>query len=365
MNELVKVDPKEFGLEESSVATIEQAFLPKIAERDGYAQIYEQLITKELTKELCAEARELRLKLVKTRTGIADIHKTQKAFFLAAGKFVDAWKNKETAPVEQMEEKLSEIEKYFENIEKERIAKLEAERSEEISKYSDVVPYGLGSMNDQVYETYLKGCIVAYEARIKAEQEAEAERLRLIEVEKENARLKAIEDERIRLENEKLKAEAEAREKEIEAERKRQADLLAKQKSEAEEKARIEKEKQDAILAKERAEAEAKQKAIEEAARIEREKAEAERKRLEKELAEQRESERKAKEEADQKEAERIAAEQKAAKAPDKEKLVKMVDSISISVPKLSDATSIAVSNVINAKFESFKIWAKSQIESI
>ena len=94
--ELVKVDPKEFGLEEVQVATIEQAFMPKIVERDGYAVIYEQLITKELTKELCNEAGDFRRKLVKVRTGIADIHKTQKAFFLSAGRFVDAWKNKET-----------------------------------------------------------------------------------------------------------------------------------------------------------------------------------------------------------------------------------------------------------------------------
>lgn len=363
--ELVKVDPKEFGLEEVQVATIEQAFLPKIAERDGYAQIYEQIITKELTPELCTEARELRLKLVKTRTGIAEIHKTQKAFYLAAGKFVDAWKNKETAPVEQMEKKLSEIEKYFENIEKERILKLETKRTEEISLYSEVVPGGLGTMDETVYQNYLTGIKVAYDARIKAEQEAETERLRLIEVEKENARLKAVYDEQIRLENEKLKAEAEAREKEIEAERKRQADLLAKQKAEADEKARIEKEKQDAILAKERAEAKAKQDAIEEKARLEREKAEAERKRLENELKAKQEAELKAKEETDKKEAERIAAEQKDAKAPDKDKLIKMVESITITIPDLNDATSIAVANVINTKFEAFKNWAKNQIVTI
>lgn len=347
--ELQKVDPKEFGLEETQVLTIEQAFLPKIAERDGYAQIYEQLITKELTPSLCTEARELRLKLVKTRTGIADIHKTQKAFFLSAGKFVDAWKNKETLPVEQMEEKLSEIEKHFENIEKERIAKLESDRFAEISKYSEVVPQGLGSMNDKIYETYLKGCIVAYESRIKAEQEQEDERLRLIEVEKENLRLKSIEDERIRLENEKLKAEAEAREKEIEAERKRQADLLAKQKAEADEKARIEKEKQNKILAD-----------IEAKAKIEREKAETERKKLEDELRAKQESERKAKEESDRKEAERIAAEKKASKAPRKEKLTKWVDSFDI--PKFENDE---MAKEILAKFESFKKWAKLQVENI
>jgi len=352
--ELQKVDPKEFGLEEIQVATIEQAFMPKIAERDGYAQIYEQLITKELTKELCNEAGDLRKKLVKTRTGIADIHKTQKAFFLSAGRFVDAWKNKETLPIEQMEEKLSEIEKHFERIEAERIAKLESDRKTEALKYTEFPASNLASMSEDTFNTYLVGLKVANEAKIKAEQEAEAERLRLIEVEKENARLKAIEDEKIRQENERLKAEAIAKEKEIEAERKRQADLLAKQKADADEKARIEKEKQDSILAE-----------IEAKAKIEREKAEAERKRLEDELKAKQAAERKAKELAEQLESGRIAAEKKAAKAPDKEKLTKMVDSIVISIPELKDSNAIAAANVINAKFEAFKTWAKSQIESV
>jgi hypothetical protein len=462
--ELVKVDPKEYGLEEVQVATIEQAFLPKITERDGYAQIYEQLITKELTKELCNEARELRLKLVKTRTGIADIHKTQKAFFLAAGKFVDAWKNKETAPVEQMEEKLSEIEKHFENIEKERIAKLEADRLTLTKQFTEYPASNLGLMADIVFDSYLLGLKVAYEAKIKAEREAEQLRIdneridklgreRISELYKydqfqndlvsvismgsmsdENYKalldsLKAkkityeAEQERIRLENERLKAEAIEKERltqeriaqeekerkqkqaeferklkeesdKLEAERKRQAELIAKQKADADEKARIEKEKHDAVLAKERAEAKVKQDAIELAAKIEREKAEAERQKqnaiLEKERQEaitkqktiedaarterlKAESQRlllekeiqDKKDEETRKESERIAAEKAAAKAPDKEKLVKMVESILLTIPELNDATSIAVANVINAKFEAFKVWANSQINSL
>ena len=89
-----KVNPKDYGLEESSVATIEQAFQPKIIERDALVPMYEDLVKQELTPELCKSFKELRLKMVKVRTGIADIHKTQKAYFLAAGRFVDAWKNK-------------------------------------------------------------------------------------------------------------------------------------------------------------------------------------------------------------------------------------------------------------------------------
>ena len=109
MKEISKIDPKEFGLEESQAATVESAFMPKIVERDGLKPIYEQLLTQEITPALCLEAKVLRLKLVKVRTGIAEIHKTQKAFFLAAGRYVDAWKTKETLPVEQMEENLEAI----------------------------------------------------------------------------------------------------------------------------------------------------------------------------------------------------------------------------------------------------------------
>lgn len=343
MSELIKVDPKEYGLEENQAQTIEQAFLPKIQERDGYAAIYGSLITKEINLQTEKEARELRLKLVKVRTGIAEIHKTQKAFFLAAGRFVDAWKNKEIAPIEQMEENLSKIEMYSENIRREKIAKLEAERKELVMKFSEVVPIGLGTMDISVFDSYLTGLELAYNARIKAEQEAEAERLRLIEVEKENARLKAIEDERIRLENERLKAEAEKRERAIEAERKKQAELIAK----------------------ERAEAEAKQRAIEEEARKAAALAEAERKRLQDEIAAKEAAEAAAKAEIDRKEKERIEDEKKAAKAPDKTKLLKWVNEVSMPELKLGTPEGIGVAQTIDEKFAAFKRWAQNLIETL
>lgn len=343
MQKLEKVNPQEFGLKENEVATIEQAFLPKIQEREAISQIYEQLITKELTKEVCKQAKEVRLKLVKVRTGIAEIHKSQKAYFLAAGKFVDAWKNKETLPVEQMEEKLSEIETYFERKEKERLQKLEAERLEKVTVYTEYPAANLSLMSDETFNSYLLGCKVAYEAKLKAEQDAEIERLRLIEVEKENARLKAIEDERIRKENEALKQQAEAKQKELEAERKKQAEILAKQKADADAKIAEQKRLTD-IEAKKQAEI------IAEQNRILKEKEEAE------------------KSEKQRIEVERIAkekAEKEALKAPDKEKLIKWVNSLVIEKPALNEAEMIAISNVIEEKFNSFKSWALLQIKNI
>lgn len=336
MTDIAKVDPKEFGLEENQVSTIEQAFLPKIQERDGYLSIYGELIKKGITPQTEREAKELRLKLVKVRTGIAEIHKTQKAFFLAAGRFVDAWKNKETAPIEQMEETLQKIESYSENVRKEKIAKLEVERKELVLKFSEVVPAGLGIMEETVFNNYLLGLEIAYNAKIEAEKKAEAERLAAIDAER-------IEQERIKAENERLRKETEEKEKQ---------------------------------LAEERAKAEAERKAIEEKARKEREAAEAEQMRLlqiEREKHAKLEAELKAKRDAEiaeqqRKEAEekaRIEAEKKAAKAPDKVKLRNYINSLSIEIPACKTIEAAEVASEISAKFTAFKKWANSQIETL
>lgn len=186
-----KLDPKDFGLDEANVATIEQAFKPKILERDALVPLYEELTKKELTPELCSDFHALRMRCVKVRTGIAEVHKTQKAYFLAAGRFVDAWKNKETVPIEQMEEKLRDGEEYFERLEAKRIADLETERKEKLAPYSDIFPEGLGRLSDESFNTYLTGAKVACEARMKAEEERrkaeeeESERLRIAAERKE------------------------------------------------------------------------------------------------------------------------------------------------------------------------------------
>ena len=301
-----KLNPAEYGLKETDATTIEKAFEPKIIEREALIEIYESLITGELTPALCAEAKALRLKFVKVRTGIAEIHRTQKAFYLAAGRFVDAWKNKETAPVEQMEEKLEAIEKHYENIEKERKAALRTARIAELEKYEvDGSLIMLGEMTDDVWANYLAGVKLQYEQKKEAERKAEEERLAAIEAEKKR-------QEEIRLENERLKKEREALEIAQAAERKK----LEAEKAKAE---------------KARKEAEAKMLAD---AKVAREKLEAERKekeRIEAELRAKREAEAAAQREA----AERV---RKLAMAPDKDKLKEL--SVRIKSTSLPTVTS-------------------------
>lgn len=325
--EILKLNPDEFGLKEDQAETIEKAFMPKIIERNALAEVYENLITGELSPELCVEAKALRLKLVKVRTGIAEIHRTQKAFYLAAGRYVDAWKNKETLPVEQMEEKLDGIEKYFENIERERKNKLRDERLAELSKYEmDGGLMLLGEMKDEVWINFLAGAKLQYEQKKEAERKAEEERLAAIEAEKKR-------QEEIRLENERLKKEREELEKAQEAERK---------KMEAE-KVKAEKARRDAE-AKMLAQAKADREKLE-AARAEKEKAEAE-------LRQKREAEDNARKESEARaiaeEKARIAAEKARAAAPDKIKLQQLASDIkNLPLPELKTAEANAILSAV------------------
>jgi hypothetical protein len=72
-----------------------------------------------------------------------------------------------------------------------------------------------------------------------------------------------------------------------------------------------------------------------------------------------------AKQEADRKEKERIMAEKKAVKDPDKVKLNNWVDSFIIPEISLKENDSNEIADSIQAKFNAFKSWAKTQIEAL
>lgn len=337
MNEKL-INPSEFGLTENEAVIVEKEFTPVVVEREALEQIYANIITNEITPELVKEARELRLKLVKVRTTTDKIHKTQKAFYLAGGKFVDAWKNKNNTIVEQMESKLSEIENYYVEIERKRIEALKIERIEKLKEVcDDTSMYVVEAMSEEAFAKLINGLKLAKEAELKAIEdariEAEKQRLEAERIEAERKEKERIENERIRLENERLRLEAEEKEKaaklereriekEREAERKKQAEILRKQQEETERLRKIEAEKQAKIQAELNAKMEAE--------RIYRE-------RIEKEL--------KAKKEAEEKAAkEKLQAEKRAALAPDKDKLKALALTFqNIQFPNLSNIEAVAI----------------------
>lgn len=310
---LIKVSPAEFGIEEEKANQMVSGLVQTISEREILAAQYSQVISKELIPSTLQEARELRLKIRNNRTqGVEKWHKANKEFYLAGGRFVDAIKNKEVAENLRMEENLEQIEKHFENLEKQRVADLQKERELLLTPLGveNANALNLGNMPADIWDGFYLGQKIKFEERKEsARLAAEAEAAR-IESEK-------VERERFRIENERLKAEAEAKEKELQAERER--------------------------------------------VKKEREAAEKERARLAAELQAKKDAEAKV-------ERERLADEErqrkeaiKAAKAPIKARLNNWV--YSFQLPSI-DVQNESVKN-INQKFDAFKIWAKTQIEQL
>lgn len=337
MKELVLTNELE-GLEASKAQQIEAVFAPMVKMLKEFEGAYDEIVSQEVTEDLCKKAKRLRLDIAKIRTSADKERKAQKAEYLRAGNAIQGVYNILKFAVEEKEGKLKDIENHFDNLEKERIAKLQIEREEEIQKYEvEVIPQNLGAMEEEVWNNYLSGTKTNYEAIKEAERKAEEERLeqerikklqetrvfqcsRLVDfienfesinfglmsdkdysvlVEEAKGKRTAYEQgqEKIRLENERLKKEQE----EAEAERLR---------VEAENKAKLE---------KERKKAEAEKKKIQKANELKLKKEREEKERLQK-----LEADRLAKEEAEKKAKEE--AERKAKLAPDKDKL-KMLSS--------------------------------------
>lgn len=265
MTDIIKIDPKEYGLTDQTAKTIRMQFEPMLKKMEELETEFNSVVNLPIGEKKTSEkAKELRLKYVKVRTGTAEIHKQQKAFYLNGGRFVDGWKNAQIFASEGKEKKLEEIEKYLENLEKARIEKLNEERTALILQYinpEDVIPYGV--MQADVWDAYYNAKVKSFNDRIEAEKKAETDRI-------EREKAEAEERERIKAENEKLKLEAEEKEKLLLKERKQreaEAEKL-KAKADAEKKAyelKIKKETdaKNKLLAEAKAKADAEKKAQE------------------------------------------------------------------------------------------------------
>lgn len=224
-----EIKPDLFGLELAKAQEMTSGLSTTLAERQVLKDAYVDVIGLEITDETLPIFKELRLKIVKNRTqGIEKWHKTNKAFYLAGGRFVDAVKNKEIVINEEMEAKLMEAEKYFENLEKEKARLLNESRIERLKPYvEDVTGLDFSDFSDENFDDFVLGKKTRYNEKIEAEkQEAiRIENERLAEMERQ--RLAEIENEKIRVENARLQKEAEEKELALQAERKLQAEKEA------------------------------------------------------------------------------------------------------------------------------------------
>lgn len=263
MEQLVKLNAADYGLEESKAKQISDMFKPMLDKMTELEVQYNEVIKRPMEPETMQMAKDLRLDYVKVRTGTAAIHKELKAFYLQGGRFVDGWKNAQLMASQGIEEKLKAIENHFIDIRAVEVRELQEKRTIELQKYEiEVVPIDLGMMEDDVWKNYLSGVVLNYNTIKEAEAKAEKERLESIEQEK-------AEQERIKKENEQLRKEAEERERcetiEREQREKERIERLTKERAEREaHEAEMKKEREE----RERVEAELKVKADAEEKRI-------------------------------------------------------------------------------------------------
>lgn len=176
---LIPVDATQYNVEATTAAGIAAAFVPMLYTMTEMEKEFNAIVVLPIAdKDTVKKARELRLRYVKVRGEVDDAHKAGKAKILRDGKLWDAWKNTGISASEGKEEKLKSIEKHAENLEKERLERLQLLRVALLADYvenaSDLM---LSSMPDDVFEAYLTTKKQQFEDKKAAEAKAEADRI--------------------------------------------------------------------------------------------------------------------------------------------------------------------------------------------
>ena len=310
------------GLEQDTTKTLREKFLPFWEQAEKWREIAENLVvTDESQTREMKMAREARLALRAIRVDADKTRKALKEDSIRYGRAVQGVYNVIEYLIKPIEEHLLEQEQFVEIQEQKRRDALNAEREREIAPYLDFVTANLPITNAPWADMGDKFSEVLEQAKAAKEtHEAEQARLEAERIAREKA--EAEERERIRKENERLRAE------------------------------RAELEKQQA---EERARMEAERKAAEEQAQKER----AERERLEAE-ARKKEEEEKARKAAENE------ARRRAAAAPDKEKLMAFAAELSaIEVPAVKDKQARRIREELENRMSDIAKWLREEAERL
>jgi hypothetical protein len=335
--ELFVEEANKSGLEPAKAELYAASFAPYMKEVVDLIQEAKKVNKVNPTEKDSADARKIRLALVKPRKDAERKKDEQKASLLKETNLIQSLYNTVKSTAELTEAEMFEVEKHQERLDAERKVALKTEREGLLFPYCDPSMFPLADMEQDAFEHLLNGQRLAYEARIEAERKAEEARV-------EAARLEAERIEAQRIENERLKKEAAEREVQLERERKEAA---AKQKA-IEDAARKEREE---LQAKKKAQQEASDKALREA---EARQAETERK------------EREAKVEAERIEQARITAERKAASAPDKDKLLKFsVDLKALELPSVKTEEAKQIVDAVGILLKKVNAYIEEKVSLI
>jgi len=176
----VTVIPKEeiekyvTGIPTERAANLKKAFAPIIDLMEEYEQEYNEIVSIDTwTPKDAKEAKKLRWKYVKVRTGADAAHKEVKKDLLLQTKAIDGMRAIIRATVSGKEDQLAEIENYIENKRKEEIKAKQEDRELALSDYGVTnFPETLGEMEDDQWERYFTETRNEYLKQKKAEEEA-------------------------------------------------------------------------------------------------------------------------------------------------------------------------------------------------
>lgn len=215
-------------LTENKATDLDNIYTPMIAMLSEMELEYNELVVKEINEGLSKDAKALRIRISKVRINADKARKDAKAEILRAGNAIQGAYNTLAFAVTSKEEKLLSIEKHYENIEKEKITKLQDNRENQLTDLGiEIFPFGLGEMQIDVWDAYFESVKKTYLDKIEAEKQADIKRIAEEKAEKERI-------EKIELENKRLEKEAKEKERIVKIEQ---------EKRDKAEKERLEKEK--------------------------------------------------------------------------------------------------------------------------
>lgn len=169
------------SVEQSKAQQIKKVFQPMTDMLEGFEKKYAEVMAMEISPETCKAAKRLRLDIGKVRIESEKLRKTEKSYFVAAGKAIDGVNNILKFAVIERENSLKEVELYYENLEKkakeDRLKKREAKLLELDENIN--LPGFLLDMEDDEFNSYLEGQKSTIEKRLKQEEEERLERERI------------------------------------------------------------------------------------------------------------------------------------------------------------------------------------------
>ena len=107
--ELLKLNTEQYGLQENKAKELESLYKPMITMLSAMEQEYNDLVIQEITPEIEADAKSLRLRIAKVRINAEKAKTGAKAEYLRAGNAIQGAYNTLRYAVESKEEKLKEI----------------------------------------------------------------------------------------------------------------------------------------------------------------------------------------------------------------------------------------------------------------